>query len=259
VPRPEVCDNGIDDDCDLRRDCGDPDCAASPICCVPSPEVCGNGTDDDCDTRVDCADTDCASAPICCMPVPEMCGNGRDDDCDLRVDCADPDCAMVPPCAPACPDGDLGSRLGLRVAMGTTVGAPNTFTPSCRAFGTAGDRAFTWTAPVAGEYIFDTIGSAYDTVLTLRTSCTGPELPGMCNDDIPGSQASRLRTPLRAGTRILIVVDGFGSSTGSFVLNVTRAFPDEFGLCTDGLDNDGDGAFDCADTDCAMDTACIGG
>lgn len=36
VPKPEICGDGTDNDCDLRVDCGDPDCSGVPT---------GNGTD----------------------------------------------------------------------------------------------------------------------------------------------------------------------------------------------------------------------
>lgn len=47
-PGPEICDNGIDDDCDGSIDCGDSDCAAAAAClcldknqaCVSSSECC---------------------------------------------------------------------------------------------------------------------------------------------------------------------------------------------------------------------------
>jgi hypothetical protein len=256
-PVPEICDNARDDDCDRQVDCADPDCATHSSCCVPSPEVCDNMRDDDCDGRSDCSDPECALSPSCCVPSPEVCDNMRDDDCDGRSDCSDADCAAAPICVP-CPDADLGSRLGLRVAAGTTSGAPNRFAPSC-AMSRAGDRAFTWTAPVTSDFLFDTFGSTFDTVLAVRAGCTGPELPGACNDDVPalGTLRSRVRLTLTAGTRVLVVVDGKGTASGSFVLNITRVVADETGLCTDRLDNDGDFLFDCMDPDCAMDTACV--
>ncbi|UJR78964.1 hypothetical protein [Sandaracinus amylolyticus] len=99
----EICTNGVDDDCDERRDCVDePDCRAHPACaCRPSADRelrCSDGLDDDCDERIDCDDPDCARDPAC-APGELFCGDTRDDDGDGLVDCADPDCATDPRCA----------------------------------------------------------------------------------------------------------------------------------------------------------------
>ncbi|MBZ0118554.1 MAG: hypothetical protein K8H88_16240, partial [Sandaracinaceae bacterium] len=289
VPSPEVCNNTRDDDCDRQVDCADADCASAPNCCVPVPEVCGDGRDQDCDRLVDCADPDCVNAPECCMPVPEICGDGRDQDCDLQVDCADPDCAAAPECcvplpevcddgadqdcdmqvdcldsdcaaSPACmmsrcPDLDLGSRLGL-VATGNTSTSTNDTVPSCSRGSTAPDLAFRWTAPSSGSFVIDTEGSAYDTMLYVLTDCGGPELPGACDDDSGTGTTSRLVVTLTAGQSVVIVVDGWGSSRGFFRLNIGRPPATEVGLCRNFTDDDGDGASDCADPDCATDPGC---
>ena len=31
----EICDNGVDDECDVLVDCNDPDCAEDPVCTAP--------------------------------------------------------------------------------------------------------------------------------------------------------------------------------------------------------------------------------
>ncbi len=287
VPMPEVCSNGTDDDCDRAIDCADPDCVAAPACCTPVPEICNNGRDDDCDRQVDCGDTDCSISPACCVPAPENCSNGRDDDCDMLVDCADPvcfgapvccamrmeictnaidddcdgradcadtDCAIDPACAPTCPEADLAGRLGAAIATGSTVGQGNDQMSSCGGRGTGPDVTFGWTAPRTGTFVFDTIGSSFDTVLHLHLgNCTGMELA--CDDDSGGGVASRITRTITGGTRIVIVMDGFGMSAGNFVLNV-RLVPDEIGRCVDGIDNDGDGFIDCVDSDCASDAGC---
>ena len=47
---PEVCADGLDNDCDGRVDNG----CTTPICLTPgSPEICDNGLDDDCDGTID--------------------------------------------------------------------------------------------------------------------------------------------------------------------------------------------------------------
>jgi hypothetical protein len=63
VPTPEVCNDGLDNDCDGLIDCADPDCAADRAC-VPAVEVCGNCVDDDGDGLVDYEDPDCCPQTI---------------------------------------------------------------------------------------------------------------------------------------------------------------------------------------------------
>jgi hypothetical protein len=110
-----------------------------------------------------------------------------------------------------CPDGDLGSALGAELARGTTLGAGNDFLPDCSG-GSAPDVAFSWTAPDADTYTFDTVGSGFDTVLSVRDGgCLGSELG--CNDDASGLQ-SAVSVALAAGQRIGLVVDGFSAEAG---------------------------------------------
>ena len=71
----EVCDNGLDDNCDGQIDEG-----CGPDDCVPEPERCDDAIDNNCDGRIN---EDCAPA---CIPEPELCGNGVDEDCDGDID-----------------------------------------------------------------------------------------------------------------------------------------------------------------------------
>ena len=96
----ELCDNGLDDDCDGLVDTADPDVASEEIwyldsdgdgygdatmsiqTCNPGPNYVQNNTD--------CDDTNGAISP----GGIEVC-NGRDDDCDGFVDIDDPDLSGV--------------------------------------------------------------------------------------------------------------------------------------------------------------------
>jgi hypothetical protein len=68
TPAAETC-NGLDDDCNLVADEGDPGGGAA---CEVSPGCGGVLT--------------CSGASLMCVPIAEICANGIDDDCDGVVD-----------------------------------------------------------------------------------------------------------------------------------------------------------------------------
>ncbi len=117
----------------------------------------------------------------------------------------------------SCADGgDLGGQLGA-VAMGSTVGATNDFTPGCGGIG-GPDVAFAWTATVGGSYTFSLVGSSYDTIISVvGDGCRGAEIA--CNDDATGLQ-SEVVAAVAAGETVIVVVDGFNGATGNYVLTI---------------------------------------
>jgi outer membrane protein assembly factor BamB len=127
--------------------------------------------------------------------------------------------AGTPTPTPGCPLADLGDEVPLTV-QGTTNGLPSSLGgASC---GNGGDQApdftYRYTAPVAGSYVIDTFGSAYDTLLYVRNDCFGDEIA--CNDDSEGRLQSKVSVSLAPGQQIVIAVDGFGASRGDFTLNI---------------------------------------
>ncbi len=76
--------------------------------------------------------------------------------------------------------------------------------------------------------------------------CEGSEVA--CNDDVQsGTLHSRLSLELEACETITIIVDGFNEAAeGAYELRIEGTETS----CDDGLDDDGDGAVDCADLDC---------
>ena len=146
--------------------------------------------------------------------VEAACFDGIDEDLDGALDCADSDCAASAGCV--CVDGTLTSVAPVG-AFGSTLGAVDDQAGSCGG-GTAEDVVAQWTAPAAGLYTFDTVGSAYDTVLYVLDDCGGAELA--CNDDSAGLQSS-LQVNLLAGQSVRVVVDGFSTNAGAYVLNIT--------------------------------------
>ncbi|MGK3989865.1 MXAN_6577-like cysteine-rich protein [Sorangium sp. So ce136] len=125
---------------------------------------------------------------------------------------------------------DLGSAFP-QVVTGTTAEQPESVTPTCGS-STAPDMLYSFTAAENGTYIFNTFGSSFDTVLQVFDgSCSTPL---RCNDDADGGRQSRLTVDMGAGQTALIAVDGRGTSSGEYVLQVDRfAGP---GTCSTAID-----------------------
>jgi hypothetical protein len=114
-----------------------------------------------------------------------------------------------------CPSQVLPSMVPQTVS-GSTVGAQNVLQAGC--VGAIGPEiTYAFTAPTAKNYVFNTVGSAYDTVLYLRSgTCDGPEIA--CNDDFGGNLGSQVSTFLNQNQTVVVVVDGFGP--GNYILTI---------------------------------------
>jgi hypothetical protein len=174
------------------------------------------------------------------------CGDGADDDFDGRIDCADADCVALPACAGVCPADTLTTSPGALAA--DTTGLPDLYQPSCNSAGGGSEVVLSFVAPATATYTFDTVGSAFDTVLAALDACGGSELD--CDDDSAGGLRSELVLPLVAGQEVFLHVDGYNETEfGAVTLNVTSSVtPAE--VCDDSVDNNGDGRYDCLDPEC---------
>ncbi len=128
----------------------------------------------------------------------------------------------VTPGPDTCPQGELTSEPSASVSGSTDTAFNHLSAASCGDGGNeAPDRSFLYSPSETGFYRIDTIGSEFDTVLSVReASCSGAELA--CDDDRPGSLQSELLIQLEDDESYIIVVDGFGRSSGAFALNITR-------------------------------------
>jgi subtilisin family serine protease len=89
---------------------------------------------------------------------------------------------------------------------------------------------WTWTAPTTGNYTFDTLGSGYDTYLSLFTGTNLPSLALVAaNDDGGPNNTSRITQSVTAGTVYQIAVDGWSNRTGPINLNIASTPPGSAG------------------------------
>jgi hypothetical protein len=128
----------------------------------------------------------------------------------------------------ACPPTDVPHFPPYRFTdSGTTVGRANNFT-TCIS-NTAPDVIYTYTTITNQRVMISLCGSGYDTALELRRdgACPGTTQVA-CNDDNgPACQGlqSSIFAVLDSGVTYFIIVDGWGSSAGSYTLNMFDVGP----------------------------------
>ncbi len=202
------CDDGIDNDGD-----GKTDYPADPGCVAPQ-------ADDETD--------DCPAGAGC-----PQCGNGIDDDGNGVTDYPnDPGCDSAADTTEVINDPvACGATLMIKnlPATGTDSGMLTTASTSqivspCGGGGGAAAIAYRLNLPQPTVIIASTAGSAFDTVLDLRSSdCDGTASEVACHDDVSSSNnTSRLTQTLPAGNYFLIVQGADTSALGNYVLNVER-------------------------------------
>jgi hypothetical protein len=215
----------LDGACDpYNEGCACADCADTAACDdggVPAEWTCNVAFygDGDCDCGCGALDVDCADATVASC---EFCNDtGSCDDtgagCPGIIDPVD-NSTCTGGGGFACADADIGGATGANVASGTTAGSDADLAMSCG--GTNGaDHVMTFTAGGAGNYTFDTVGSDYDTKLSVWSDCA-TQLS--CNDDIgfPNLQSS-ITQNLAAGQTVAVAVGGYNGGTGNWVLNIS--------------------------------------
>jgi len=259
----ETCDNGVDDDGNGLVDCKDPACFGDKACVVPGREICNNDLDDDADGLVDCADPDCARDPTCVVqPGDEICDNGQDDNGDGLVDCTDPKCKSFPACLQsACsPDVDFGviAPSGASVTRTlSTVGAAASFATCASPGGVA--RVGSFHLPTAADVRLDftqVTGSAHVVALfRAGVGQTCDQNPVDCLRVGDKASATTTYTALLPGNYWL-VVQSFPGTSGSTTVTLSTGAIGTAEVCDNGIDDDGDGAIDCADLDCVGAATC---
>lgn len=209
--------------------------APDGLFCAVSGQPCGGSCDNG-----QCLASTCA----------EVCSNGLDDDFDGKSDCDDSDCQLSPDCvakpcssgfAISCDTELISSTLG----PGSWKG-PATY--DCVDWKLDGPERVYRIAPGGiANYSVALLAKAVDLrVVVVEEDPAQPCGRGTCvafGED----SASWVAQPERA---YLIVVAGNTGAAGAFALRFDCAAPMEWS-CQDGADDDGDGAIDCADSDCS--------
>jgi hypothetical protein len=259
----EVCDNGRDDDGNGLVDCKDPACFGDKACVVPGREICNNNLDDDDDGLVDCKDPDCAKDPACVVnPGDEICDNGKDDNGDGLVDCSDPKCKTFPACLQAAclPDVDFGAIASSGASITktiSTVGATASYSTCAPPGGVARVAGFSLAAAADVRIDFtQASGSAH--VLALFRAGVGQtcdQNPVDCLRVGDKASATQTYTALPPGN-YWIAVQSFAGTPGSTTVTLSTGKAGVAEICDNGKDDDGDGAIDCADLDCASAANC---
>ena len=259
----EVCDNRVDDDGNGLVDCNDPACFGDKACVVPGTEICNNNLDDDDDGLIDCKDPDCTGAPSCVVqPGDEICDNGKDDNGDGLVDCTDPKCKTFPACLQAAcvADVDFGTIASSGDSVTrtiSTVGATATYSTCAPPGGVARVAGFSLAASADVRLDFgQNTGSAH--VVALFRAGVGQTCDQNPVDCLKvGDKASATQTfnALPQGS-YWIAIQSYPGTTGTTTVTLSTGKPGITEICDNGKDDDGDGAIDCADLDCASASAC---
>lgn len=283
------CNDGTDNDADglvdFPEDPGCTDGQDNSELNSPIPE-CDDGEDNDDDGLVDYPEDPGCSSPLqntetddCPDGVgcPE-CANGVDDDDDGDVDYPDDDgCTAASDDAERTADPTACAELPYEqlpmsgLVAGVLVSGSSVVTSGvCGGAGTEKAYEMFIESPVVMVATTDITGTAFDTILYVRTRCGDPETELGCNDNANSMTArSTLTVALEPGFYYLVVDGDLATSVGGFQLQV-EFFPGlgtpcdasaddacapglvcrtaaggtedtcEYPVCNDGRDDDGD-------------------
>ena len=109
---------------------------------------------------------------------------------------------------------------------GTTIGRGQALPTVCapdQGDGSGREAVHSFTADRAGTWCFDTQGTQFDSVLSVRDDCSAASAERACADDTGVERWAQLELELEAHQSIVVVVDGYDSyEAGEYVMNVAR-------------------------------------
>jgi hypothetical protein len=178
-----------------------------------------------------------------------------DDDGDALADCADPDCASAAICAPGVCKAAFTLSCSSKLIQGDTSAPGSTDAVPSYACSPATDTTgpeFTYQlGPMAASGAVLVTASNYSTyplITVLEDKGKGCN-PAAC---VAEQYYSTRFTALKGKTYFITVEGDPSQPSMTYDLSVVCSPPStETGLCSDGIDNDGDFLIDCADSDCA--------
>jgi hypothetical protein len=132
--------------------------------------------------------------------------------------------AMILPETPGNDTCDGATPVSAGIYTGCTTTATPSYMNPCGTSNFSNDVWYSWTPRCSGNIIIDTIGSDYDTVLSVHSACPEPgnDHSMTCNDDAGGvfDPASLVTFDYNAGTTYLIRVSGYNAHTGNYTLRI---------------------------------------
>jgi hypothetical protein len=116
---------------------------------------------------------------------------------------------------------------------GSTVGFANDYDAVCPYSGsTAPDVVYKYVPTASTRITVDLCASTYDTKVYIFANAVGNVVA--CNDDWCAYQSFVSNVPVTAGNTYYIVVDGYGSSAGSYYIDVSEYMCSGYVPCPDG-------------------------
>jgi hypothetical protein len=192
---PAQCSDGIDNNGDGKKDYPD-----DPGCDSPA---------DDTETTV-CPGAGC---PVCSNNVDDNSNGLKDWPAEWGCVAASGTTEVF-----CMPEHDASSKITTKTTTGNTTGKSADLPATCGSTASP-DLTYGLQLPVkVASLQIDTIGTAFDTTLTLRdANCTAAVA---CDDDGGGSLTSKLVLSNVAAGGYAITVDGYSTNSGAFTLNV---------------------------------------
>ena len=146
---------------------------------------------------------------------PAQADSDNDDLGDLCSNCF-ADCPGVPQMSA------VGVVNGATIIVnGSTIGSGADYAATCSNSEPSEDAIYAFTSAAGGDFIIDTQGSGFDTVLFVLDDCDPAGAQELdCDDDNGGELTSIVGVHLDPGDTIYVVVDGFNGANGDFTLRL---------------------------------------